>query len=47
MLLRVYSNRFLRNHTGKVVPRVLPSKYLVALSLLVYFPQNTHYDYIH
>ena len=25
MLLRVYSNRFLRNHTGKVVPRVLPS----------------------
>ena len=25
MLLRVYSNRFLRNHTGKVIPRVLPS----------------------
>ena len=25
MLLRVYSNRFLRNHTGKVVPRVFPS----------------------
>ena len=25
MLLRVYSNRFLRNHTGKVVPRVYPS----------------------
>ena len=22
MLLRVYSNRFLRNHTEKVVPRV-------------------------
>ena len=25
MLLRVYSNRFLRNNTGKVIPRVLPS----------------------
>ncbi len=25
MLLRVYSNRFLRNHTGMVVPRVFPS----------------------
>ena len=25
MLLHVYSNRFLRNHTGKVVPRVFPS----------------------
>ena len=25
MLLRVYNNLFLRNHTGKVVPRVLPS----------------------
>ena len=25
MLLRVYSYRFLRNHTGKVFPRVLPS----------------------
>ena len=25
MLLRVYSNRFLRNHMGKVVPRVFPS----------------------
>ena len=25
MLLRVYSNRFFRNHTGKVIPRVLPS----------------------
>ena len=25
MLFRVYSNRFLRNHTGMVVPRVLPS----------------------
>ena len=25
MLLHVYSNRFLRNHTGKVVPRVLSS----------------------
>ena len=25
MLLRVYSNRFLHNHTGKVVPRVFPS----------------------
>ena len=24
MLLRVYSNRFLRNHTGKVVPFVFP-----------------------
>ena len=26
MLLCVYSNRFLRNHTGKVVPRVFPSR---------------------
>ena len=25
MLLRVHSNRFLRNHMGKVVPRVFPS----------------------
>ena len=25
MLFHVYSNRFLRNYTGKVVPRVLPS----------------------
>ena len=25
MLLRFYSNRFLRNHTGMVVPRVFPS----------------------
>ena len=25
MLLHVYSNRFLRNHTGKVVPRVFSS----------------------
>ena len=25
MLLCVYRNRFLRNHTGKVIPRVLPS----------------------
>ena len=25
MLLRVYSNRFLRNHTGIVVPRVFPT----------------------
>ena len=25
MLLRIYSNRFLRNHTGKVILRVLPS----------------------
>ena len=25
MLLRVFSNRFLRNHTGKVVPRIFPS----------------------
>ena len=25
MLLRVYRNRFLRNHTGMVVPRVFPS----------------------
>ena len=25
MLLRVYSNRFLRNDTGMVVPRVFPS----------------------
>ena len=25
ILLRVYSNRFLRNHTGKVVPHVFPS----------------------
>ena len=25
MLLHVYSNLFLRNHTGKVVPRVFPS----------------------
>ena len=25
MLLRIYNNCFLCNHTGKVVPRILPS----------------------
>ena len=37
MLLRVYSNRFLRNHTGKVVPRVFSSCW----KLLAFRPNPT------
>ena len=35
MLLRVYSNCFLRNHTGKVVLHVLPSRWKLYIYIYV------------
>ena len=34
MLLRVYSNRFLRNHTGKVVLRVLHAENFLLMHIV-------------
>ena len=44
MLLRIYSNCFLSNHTGKVVPCIYPSCWKLTFDQV--FLSNTNYLYI-